>query len=78
MSIVDRAERELIPCDTAIEPFYADENYIYCFDCIKSQYVIVTYSDGSEEDIVTALNNGRVSIADMDAFEIDYIVQSKQ
>ena len=77
VNIVDRAKTENIPCDTALQPFYEDDDYFYYFDCIKSQFVIVTYNNGNSEDIVTALENGHATIADLDAFGIDYITQSK-
>ena len=76
--IRDREKEENLPCDTALEKFYEDENGEYYFSVIKSQYVIVIYNDGTSEDIVTALNAGRVSIADLDEFGIEYHIEPKQ
>lgn len=77
MEIVDRAEEENLPCDQAEEPFFSDENYIYSFGCIKSQYVTAHYSDGSREPVKDALEAGRVTMADLDRFGIGYYAQVK-
>lgn len=63
--------------DTAEEKFYEDENNEYFFGGIYSQYVIVHYTDGTQEDIVTALNAGRAAIADLDKFGIRYWAEPK-
>jgi len=63
--------------DTAIEKIYEDENNEYFLSGLYSQYVIVYYTDGMHEDIVTALNSGRVSIADLDRFGIEYLIEPK-
>ena len=78
VKITDHAKEENIPCDTALEKFYADEKYEYYFGVIKSQYVKVTYSDGTTENIVTALNAGRVTIEALDAFNIEYYTKTKK
>lgn len=36
----------------------------------------VHYEDGSQENIVTALSAGRAAIADLDKFEVNYIVRA--
>ena len=76
--IRDRAKEENLPCDDALEKFYEDESNEYYFSAIKSHYVIVTYNDGTLEDIVTALYAGRVTIADLDKFGIEYYINPKQ
>ena len=76
--IRDRAKEENLPCDDALEKFYEDESNEYYFGAIKSHYVIVTYKDGTLEDIVTALYAGRVTIADLDKFGIEYYINPKQ
>ena len=76
--IQDRAEEENLPCDDALEKFYEDASNEYYFSAVKSQYVVVIYSDGSSEDIVTALNAGRVTIGDLDEFGIRYYINPKQ
>ncbi len=70
--IVDLTESGEIGCDDALEEFYRDENYIYRFSCIKSEYVIVYYKDGTEQNVKNALNEGKIRIADLDWFGIGY------
>ena len=77
VEIRDREKEEGLPCDTALEKFYEDESNEYYFSVIKSQYVVVTYNDGSSEDIVTALNADRITIADLDKFNIEYRIEPK-
>lgn len=60
-----------------IEIFFEDENGQYCFGNPISQYITVRYADGSEEDIKTALENGRAVMDDLDQFGIRYWTQSK-
>ena len=77
VNIVDRTETEGLPTDTAFEKFYEDGDREYYFSTMKSRYVLVGYEDGSSEDIVTALEAGRASIADLDTFGIAYSVEEK-
>ena len=76
--IRDRAKEENLPTDDALEMFYEDESNEYYFSSIKSQYVVVIYNDGISEDIVTALNAERVTIADLDEFGVEYYINPKQ
>ena len=76
--IRDRAKEENLPCDDALEKFYEDESNENYFSAIKSHYVIVTYNEGTLEDIVTALYAGRVTIADLSKFGIEYYINPKQ
>ncbi|MBE6963358.1 MAG: hypothetical protein E7443_01985 [Ruminococcaceae bacterium] len=78
VEIRDRAKEENLPCDAAIEKFYEDETTEYYFNVIKSPYIIVTYNNGNSEDIVTALNEGRATIADLDRFSIQYWSEPKE
>jgi len=77
VNIVDRTVTEGLPTDTAFELFYEDGDLEYYFSTMKSHYVLVGYEDGSSEDIVTALEAGRASIADLDTFGIAYSVEEK-
>lgn len=72
VSIIDRTKTEGIGYDDAFEKFFEDEKYEYYFSGIYSQHIIVHYEDGSQEDIATALNAGRATIADLDRFEVSY------
>jgi hypothetical protein len=78
IEICDRAEEEQIDCAEAEELFYEDETNRYYFNVIKSHYIIVIYNNGNSEDIVTALNTERATIADLDAFGIEYHTEPKQ
>lgn len=77
VEIRDRAEEEHLVCAEAEELFYEDEATAYYFNVIKSHYVMVTYNNGNSEDIVTALNEGRATIADLDQFGIEYHTEPK-
>lgn len=71
-NIIDRTKTEFIGTADALEGFYTDEEYRYSFPSIKSRYIDVYYSDGTSEKIKDALAAGRVTIADLDTFDIDY------
>lgn len=70
--IVDLTKNGEIATDDALEGFYRDDENLYLFSSIKSQYVIVYYKDGSEQSVKDALAEGRVKISDLDWFGIDY------
>ena len=78
IQIRDRAKEEQLACAEAEELFYEDETNRYYFNVIKSHYIEVTYNNGNSEDIVTALNAGRATIADLDEFGIEYHTEPKQ
>ena len=78
IEIRDRTEEEQLTCAEAEELFYEDEATKYYFNVIKSQYIMVTYNNANSEDIVTALNAGRATIADLDKFGIEYHTEPKQ
>ena len=76
--IIDKSEEiDDFTCASALEPFYEDDNYRYSYSCIKSKYVIVKYSDGSEETLKEALKNKKVKIEDLDLFHISYYKDKK-
>ncbi len=75
--IVDRTKEANITCAAAMELFYDDGYTKYYFPAIKSQHIIVTYSNGAYEDIVAALNAGRATIEDLDKFGIEYYTKKK-
>lgn len=73
VSIVDKTESGEIATASAIELFYKDDTYTYSFSSIKSDYVIVTFDDGTEKTVEEALEAGEITIADLDAYDIGYI-----
>ncbi len=72
-AIVDRAERDMIPTDTALELLWQDEFCDYYFPTIRSEYVVVEYSDGSEIKVKDALEAGIITIENLDECNIQYI-----
>ena len=77
-TIYDVAKIDNITCDTALEFFWEDRENSYYFPCIKSQYIKVVYQDGTSEDIVTALKAGNATIRDLDQYDIEFYVKSKE
>ena len=59
--------------DTALEKIYEDEQYVYFLPCIKSHYIEVRYFNETKENIIEALENGRITIRDLDKFDIGYL-----
>lgn len=72
VDIIDRAKEENIPTDSALELFWSEEEYEYFFPSIRSEYVVVLYTDGTRQTVAEALREGRITVADLDAFGIDY------
>ena len=75
--IIDRTVTEPISTDTALEKFYEDDGNEYFYGSIKSEYVIVKYTDGTQETVVSALKNGKITLSDLDKYGISYIKQPK-
>ena len=57
--------------------FFEDDKYIYSFDFPRSDWITVVYTDGTKENIKTALENGNAKIEDLDRFNIEYLSKSK-
>lgn len=67
------------PLGDAFEAFYDDVEYVYSFSVTGLiEYTIVTYNDGSSENISEALRSGRATISDLDRFGIHYYKYSKK
>ncbi|MBE6616804.1 MAG: hypothetical protein E7627_02490 [Ruminococcaceae bacterium] len=77
VDIVDLTENGDIVTADALEGFYSDEYYNYYFPSIKSQYVIVHYSDGTTQPAKEALGEGRITITDLDRFGIGYYKEER-
>ena len=78
ITIVDKSKSiKDFSADTALEPFFEDEQYIYSYPCIISDYIVVKYSDGTEETVKEALKNNHIEIGYLDKFGIKYIKQEK-
>lgn len=78
INIVDKTkENNDISCSMALEKIFEDHKNEYYLSCIKSEYIIVKYENGYQEDVKSALKNGSIGIQDLDRFNIDYITQAK-
>ena len=76
--IEDRTLNSDYSCATALEKFYSDELYDYSFPGIKSNYVIVVFSNSTEKNIIDALNDKDVKVEDLDTFNIKYYKTEKK
>ena len=72
VNIIDKTVNSDIVTADALQGFFHDDMYDYYFSSIKSQYVVVEYSDGSTETVESAINENRITIADLDAYNIGY------
>jgi hypothetical protein len=71
--IVDKRD-EMEWWDDAIDTFYRDETYEYNFPGQPMhKYVIVEYEDGTTQNVKEALEDGNITIADLDRFNIEYL-----
>lgn len=75
--IEDATKNSDIATAEALEPFFEDEEYIYSFPSIKSQHITVYYTDGTSENVKDALENGKITPADLDKFHIHYYKEEK-
>ena len=76
--LVDKTkEMNDFACAEMLESFYEDERSIYYWSCMKNEYMVVQYDDGTEESISEALKNNRIDIEVLAKFEIDYIKYTK-
>jgi len=75
--ITDPTDDPNFAYDTAVERIYEDDRNEYFISGLYSQHIIVQYADGTQEDVVTALNAGRATFADLDKFGIRYWAEPK-
>ena len=71
--VIENRMRETEAFPDAVEEIYRDDEMVYWFPSIMSGVYVVVYSDGTEQGIKEALAEGKVSIADLDRFNIDYM-----
>ena len=74
-SITDNSVGRVLP--DVIEPFYEDHRCKYIFGNPISQYIIVKYKDGTEQNVKEALAGGRIAITDLDSYGIHYFAEPK-
>lgn len=76
--IVDKmSEDPMMMCAQALEEFYLDKEYKYFFNCIKSDLVVVIYPDGTEISVKDALKDNKITIEDLDRFNISYYKEKR-
>lgn len=75
--IRDMAKEQNIPTDTAMEKFFEDDEEVYYFPSVKSEYVIATFADGSAMTVKEALEKGYIHIRALDIYGIRYISEKK-
>jgi len=61
----------------ALERFYSDDKYDYYFPTIRNYVVIVYFKDGTEQTVKEALAEGKITINDLDLYEIEYYADAK-
>ncbi len=75
--IRDIAKEKNIPTDQAIEAFFEDDEYVYSFPSVKSDYVTVRFADGEEMTVKEALDKGFIRIHALDLYGISYMREIK-
>ena len=78
VDISDWAEAEGLECVKEEEMFYEDESTEYYFSEVRSPHVLVSYRNDYIETVVTALEEGRITIADLDKYGIEYYTKPKE
>ena len=72
VDIWDRTKTEELICSSAEEKFWEDDKAEYYFGCIKSHYIMVMDSTGRTVDVVTALEEGLITIETLGYYGIAY------
>ena len=74
-SIIDQNTAEI---DTDAEDLiYEDDNFRYYMPEGKCKNILVYYTDGTSQNIYDALESGRISMKDLDQYEIAYRREEK-
>ncbi len=73
--IVDLTRENGIATASALGWFYSDDRFSYCFPSLESEYIIVHFKDGTEQNFVEALEEGKVIVRDLEQFGIQYYAQ---
>ncbi|MBR3754191.1 MAG: hypothetical protein IKK49_03695 [Clostridia bacterium] len=76
-SIEDLTVTQQLTTDSALQPFYEDDEYVYSYPSIRNDYVIVTFVNGTQMTAKEALEKGYITIGDLDLWQIQYIKQPK-
>lgn len=65
VSVVDNSKKPGTYLEQALEKIYEDDKNEYYFNVVKSSLVIVKYSNGTQKTIVEALNDGDLTISQL-------------
>lgn len=71
-AIIDLTEENHLSTADALEEFYKDSDYTYYFPSIKSEYIECQFSNGDTMPIKQALDDGKVTVSDLDTYGIFY------
>ncbi len=66
---------QAFPC--IVVSFYYDTRYCYLFGAPYSDYITVYFKDGTEMNVVDALEQGKIFIKDLDEFGINYFREKR-
>ena len=64
-------------CGNNPQEFYKDNKYIYYFPCHKSDSIYVKYKNGNKELVVDALQNGNVTIDQLEKAGLKFYKNEK-
>ena len=62
---------------SALEVFWEDDEYEYVFGAVMAWDCTVYYSDGTSENLIDVLEGGRMTIAGLDEFGVNYYKERK-
>lgn len=65
------------PREDMKEVFFEDERYIYSFNYPQSSVIKAVYTDGSYQKVKDALNDGNITVEDLDTYNIKYTSEPK-
>ncbi len=75
--IVDKRSEQGVWSDM-LDTFYTDDVFMYYFGSYpQHEYIIVEYSDGTTQNIKQALEDGNITVMDLDIYGIDYLKYPK-
>lgn len=77
LNIRDQTVQKQLATDSALQPFYEDDEYVYSYPSIRSDYVIVKFTDGTQMTAKEALEKEYISISDLDVWQIQYVKEPK-
>lgn len=74
-NIIEDTGGQAFPC--IVVAFYYDTRFRYEFGAPYSDYITVYFKDGTEMNVVDALEQGKIFIKDLDEFGINYFREKR-